>query len=225
MRLRVGLVVAVAGCSAVQVSAASATVGCSASAIRVVSSTSTFEPVSANPGFIPCADDAQGQSVVTPSAVGSVTVEASGLSAVTHGNDPGGPPCCIIDAYAEGRVGAVTVTVGTTTISATGLDAVADSESTCGQCILDASAQSTIAKLTVNGNAIELVGDDPNVPIPGVGTLHVEWANDDAPGGPPPGQPAIGRALWLEGTNGVPDVIVAEAKACDNTESAGAFCS
>jgi hypothetical protein len=58
-----------------------------------------------------------------------------------------------------------------------------------------------------------------------VGTLDVEWSNDDAPGGPPPGQPATARALWVEGTDAVPDVIVAEAKACDDTYTAGVACS
>lgn len=215
MRLRLGLIIAVGCCSALQASAASASVGCSASAIRIETSTRTFEPLRANPAFIPCAADAQGEEGLTTSVVGPITVEASGFGARTRGNY--GTSCAIFDAQAEARVGAVTVTVGSTTISATGLDATASSVWPCNADIFEVGAESTIGNLTVDGNAVEVADDPADIPIPGVGTLHIEWANTNAGDVVAPGQPATSRALWLEGSGDVPNVVIAEAQACDDT--------
>jgi hypothetical protein len=76
-------------------------------------------------------------------------------------------------------------------------------------------ADSTVATVTVNGSSyyVSPSSTSTDVPIPGVGTLHLNWTNTAL--GPVFPAPATSRALWLEARPGLPDVIVAEAQACD----------
>jgi hypothetical protein len=140
-----------------------------------------------------------------------MTVTTGTLSAATQG-PTFGPAFYTYDG-ADSNVHSVTIFVGANnTIAATGLESHAIiSIGNCHDCFPGASAWSTVATVSVNGRGISYGAQPTAVPVPGVGTLHINWNNLGGPGFPP----AMSRALWLEGSPGIPDVIVAEAKVCD----------
>ena len=176
--------------------------GCTASALRITGPSGTTEPVRANPGFSPCVDDYHAAYRARGSA-GPVKVVADSLHATTDDDAPNRPYYNDYES-AEATVSTVTISSGVTSVSASGIWSGGTFEcmSHTGEC--PPPFQSGVDNVSVNGDDYTVEPGVMDVPVPGLGTLHVNWS----------GPLFTQRALWLEGAPGMPDVVVAEVRGC-----------
>jgi hypothetical protein len=204
MNRRLGLAPVLAGAALtlVLVTAPTASAdGCGASALRVAGPAGTYEPVRANPAFDPCVDD-YSAAYRARGRVGSVNVVADSLNATTD-NDPPDTDFEDIFLTSSASVDSVRITSGANEIVAQGVTSMI--RWACDRMFCNRPFSSSVASLTVNGIGIGPGTQPLDVPVPGLGTLHV---NSES------GPPATQRALWLEGVPGTADVVVAEASGC-----------
>lgn len=211
--LRRGTVLAAFAALGVAAPQAAAGPVCSASALRVGVNDPLFEPAVANPRFAPCAD-AVAEEVRTNASLlaGAVAVNGSTIGARTQ--DAHAIPGFDVLAAADSAVQRVTITAGPATITAWGVQSSASLQCDVRfECTASPSLNSSIAVLEINGVQVP-VGAGLAIPIPGVGTLHVNSVGFDRGlcGLFTMHAALYARALWLEGFPPFGDVVVAESR-------------
>jgi hypothetical protein len=175
---------------------------CRASALRAEGPLAT-EPFVANKGAVPCRED----DAALLGAVTVLDIHARALAAATSFTDPG-----IEDAtLAQGIALTGEVDIGDL-VSAEVLVAEARVDSAGGSCELQGF--SFVGAARVLGRPIRIVDGPMEVPIPGVGILHLNASIVEP-------DRITRRALWLESHQDLfGDVVVAEATAGTEDELA-----
>lgn len=168
---------------------------CRASALRV--DLLHLEPVVANPPYNPCVSDAS-QLIGVPGLVGVLTASTALVPSPNVGDTA--------DAQAANA------TVGVIPNLVLGADVVtAHAETVCvGGTTRDFNGSSSVANLQVNGTNYGLVTMPLDIPVPLVGTVHVNYQAKSSAG-------VTQRAIWVQTTGLVHalvgDVVIAEAQA------------
>jgi hypothetical protein len=181
----------------------------------------------------PCSyQETRALAVSTPvvdAGLGTIQVTTRAVDAITdvaplhYPADIPGPDS--ITKIASADIDSVTITVGLTTITATGLRAAIACDGTLSQLV----SGSTVAQVTINGTTTNVGDNQIDLPVPGVGTLHLNAFSQlfgfaaRSMGQPIPIGLYTSRALWLETGADATDVIVGEGTISTSALSTYAF--